>query len=334
MTRLILTTDASGAGGLKGARRAEIVIPFDPRFVWGPLPSEAELVMLLARHEAADHWLWNVYRKYFGKIDRNEIGLIDFCERCESIELWIDPVPSAQLTLIWLLGYLRRHEKIASRLTLVQAEASIGGKSPKQLAKYKPAAVDVTNDHFEIAGLAWQAYRTPTPQAWFDLSNRDLSILPQLRACVVELLEELPRRATGLGATEMRMLELIGEGDAGPLDVFPGHLKRNKRRVFEYWEVGSLLDGLARCPAPAVAGLDEGPFTPEMHNDRHRRERYMRSKLKLTTFGEAVLAGTDDFSRHNPIDRWWGGTRLSNDNLWRWDPANRALIPPNAARDP
>jgi hypothetical protein len=115
MTRLILTTDASGAGGLKGARRAEIVIPFDPRFVWGRLPSEADLEMLLARHEAADHWLWNVYRKYFGKIDRNEIGLIDFCERSETIELWIDPEPNAQLTLIWLLGYLRPHEKVASR---------------------------------------------------------------------------------------------------------------------------------------------------------------------------------------------------------------------------
>jgi hypothetical protein len=24
--------------------------------------------------------------------------------------------------------------------------------------------------------------------------------------------------------------------------------------------------------------------------------------------------------RHNPIDRWWGGTRLTNDRLWRWDP--------------
>jgi hypothetical protein len=35
MTRLILTTDASGAGGLKGARRAEIVIPLEPRLVWG-----------------------------------------------------------------------------------------------------------------------------------------------------------------------------------------------------------------------------------------------------------------------------------------------------------
>jgi hypothetical protein len=144
----------------------------------------------------------------------------------------------------------------------------------------------------------------------------------------VELLEELPQRATGLGATEMRMLELIGEGGATPLDVFPGDLKRNERRVFEFWEVGSLLDGLARGPAPAVAGLGEGPSTPEMYNDRQRRERYMRSELKLTTLGEAILAGTEDFSRHNPIDRWWGGTELSNDNLWRWDPTSRILIAP------
>ena len=188
MTRLILTADGSAAGGLKGAlapRSCSVRAPL----CLGAVAARGGTRMLLARHEAADHWLWNVYRRHFGKIDRNEIGLIDFCERCERIELWIDPEPKAQLTLIWLLGYLRRHEKIASRLTLVQAETRIGEKSPKQLARYKPAAVDVANDHFEIADLAWQAYGAPTPQAWFDLLNEDLSILPQLRACVVELLK-------------------------------------------------------------------------------------------------------------------------------------------------
>src|SRR5436190_3336659 len=48
----------------------------------------------------------------------------------------------------------------------------------------------------------------------------------------------------------------------------------SSRRVFGYWEVGSLLDGLAYCPLPAVAGLDEGPFTEEMHDDDGRRARY------------------------------------------------------------
>ena len=56
-------------------------------------------------------------------------------------------------------------------------------------------------------------------------------------------------------------------GDARPFDVFPGEEKRNKRRVFGYWEVGLLLEGLAHRPAPAVSGLDEGPFTIEMHDD-------------------------------------------------------------------
>jgi hypothetical protein len=328
MTRLILTTDSSAAGSLKAAGRAEITLPLEPRLVWGPLRPEGELAMLLARPEAADDWLWSVYRKYFGKIDRDEIGLIDFCERSETIELWIDPEPNAQLTLIWLLGYLRPHEKVASRLTLVQAETLIGNNTPRQLAIRRPNAIDVTNGHFEIADRAWRAYGAPTPEAWFDLLNKDLSILPRLQACVVGLLEELPHRVTGLGATEMRLLELIADGIRTPYDVFPGHRKRNKRRAFGYWEVGSLLDGLARCPAPAVAGLDEGPFDEALVCDRERRQRYQRSVLSLTTLGDAILARTEDFSRHNPIDRWWGGTRLTNDNLWRWDPAHRRVVVP------
>jgi hypothetical protein len=124
----------------------------------------------------------------------------------------------------------------------------------------------------------------------------------------------------------MQMLELIAAGNERPFDVFPGHEKRNQRRVFSYWEVGALLDGLAHCPAPAVAGLDEGPFTEEMHKDPRRLERYKGSELKLTPLGKAILAGTEDFSRHNPVHRWWGGTELTNTRLWRWDPASHALV--------
>ena len=81
-----------------------------------------------------------------------------------------------------------------------------------------------------------------------------------------------------------------------PYDVFPGHEKPNKRRVFHYWEIGLLLDGLARCPVPAVSGLDEGPFSLEMHRDQTRHERYKRSRLSLTDLGKAVLAGREDFA--------------------------------------
>ncbi|MGP8789926.1 hypothetical protein ACT02R_34210, partial [Pseudomonas aeruginosa] len=48
--------------------------------------------------------------------------------------------------------------------------------------------------------------------------------------------------------------------------------------------------------------------------------RYAASYPRLTEFGEAIIAHQEDFSSHNPIDRWWGGTHLTNDNLWRIAP--------------
>jgi hypothetical protein len=332
MTRLILTTDDSGAGSLRAAGIADIVLPFGFRFVWGPQPSDADLATFLGtrptkRGSTSSDWLQPVRSAHLEGIGE-ERGLIDLCARCETIELWIDPDPNAQLTLIWLLDYLQLHAKIALKVKLVQADDRIGNHPPEELAAWRLPAVSILNHHLATASTAWQAYRAPTPRDWFNLLGRDLQVLPHLRQTVLELLEELPSDTTGLGATEMRMLELISAGNAGPFDVFPGHNKRNTRRVFGYWEVGTLLDGLAHCPAPAVSGLDEGPFTLPMHEDRHRHERYQRSELKLTPLGKAVLARTADFSRHNPIHRWWGGTELTNDRLWRWGPANRALIAP------
>jgi hypothetical protein len=323
MTRLILTASDSGAGCLLGAGIADIVIPLGFRFASGALPSAAELEAMLGPG-SLDHFP----QHRLGEFHSQGMGALDLCERCEAVELWFDPMPNAQLMLVQLLDRLSSRDSIISKLTLFQTEAAIAGQQPEALSEWKPTGVKIRNDHLLAASIAWQAFRQPTPQAWFDLLDKDIDVLPQLRQTVLELLEELPMPATGLGATEMRMLELIADGNASPFDVFPGHMKRNTRRVLGYWEVGALLDGLARGPAPAVAGLDEGPFTEEMLNDDGRRTRYRQSKLSLTALGKAVLAQTEDFSRHNPINRWWGGTQLTNDNLWRWDPESRALIAP------
>ena len=333
MKRLVLTSGDSSAGALKGPRLADCVLPLEPRFVWGPLPSPGELERWLAPRPAADeargsHWLDHLRGKPIEEAQRKGSGFVEFCAAFDAIELWIDPEPNAQLILIWLLDYFRPHQSVASKLNLVQADFPIGNQPSEEVAARRIPAIKIRNGHLEIASLAWQAYRAPTPRAWCDFLAMDLSALPRLRQAVVLLLEELPMPGSGLGATEMRMLELILEGNARPPDIRPGHGKRNKRRVFDYWETGSLLDGLARCPAPVVSGLDEGPFTVEIHDDRDRHARYQQSRLSLTELGRAVLAGREDFSRHNPISRWWGGTKLTNDNLWRRDPVNHALIAP------
>jgi hypothetical protein len=326
MMRLILTTSDLGAGSLKQTGIADIVIPFGFRFVRGPLPSDAEFAAALAPSATQLPWLWNIYRRHLGESGVSEHGLIDLCERCDTIELWIDPEPNAQLTLIWLLDYLRPHGSIASKLALVQSDAVIGNHPPEELIKWRLPVVKILHEHLEVACAAWQAWRASTPREWFNLLSKDSTVLPRLPQTVLELLEELPMRATGLGATEMRMLELISEGNIHPFELFPHNPRQ--RRVFDYWEIGSLLDGLAHYPAPVVSGLDGGPFTVEMHDDPDRQQRYKKSQLSLTALGKAILAGTEDFSRHNPISNWWGGTELTNGNLWRWDPESNSLIAP------
>jgi hypothetical protein len=152
------------------------------------------------------------------------------------------------------------------------------------------------------------------------LLGRDLSVLPLLRPVLVDLLEELPCNATGLGATEMRLLELIARGYSLTNGLF--HLRSLRQtRVFGESELGSLLEGLAHGPRPAITGLDDELRTLKESNHRARHAAYIRSELSLTEFGKAIVAHREDFSLHNPIDRWWGGTRLTNDRLWRWESA-------------
>jgi hypothetical protein len=152
------------------------------------------------------------------------------------------------------------------------------------------------------------------------LLHQDLSSLPLLKPVLRDLLAELPSASTGLGATEMRMLELIASGYANINPLF--HFRDLRQtRIFNELEHGYLLEGLAHVPTAAVAGLDEELRTIGRENFRDRHTALLRSRLSLTEFGKAVVAHQEDFSRHNPIDRWWGGTRLTNDHLWRWNPA-------------
>ena len=142
----------------------------------------------------------------------------------------------------------------------------------RELGKWRPPVVDVTEKELETASAAWQAYRAPTPEACFDLLGKDLSALPLLKPVLIDLLEELPSSSTGLGATEMRMLELIARGYSLTNALF--HLYQLRQtRIFGEWEY-RLLAGWAGAsgPRPAVAGLDEELRTLDRENLRDRHQ--------------------------------------------------------------
>ncbi|WP_234679393.1 hypothetical protein [Bradyrhizobium monzae] len=322
MKRLILT---GWGGGSELARSglAEIVIPFHFQFEWGPLPPAEKLSAYFAAYTTdlgpAEHW--SDWVRWPRGAKGRKLSLAEFCEPYDTIELWFAATPRDQLQLVWLLDHLSSCPALAQKLGLRLLDSDLMFDPDYDLAKCEPhiPVVDVRAAEFETAKLAWSAYRAPTPEACIDLLQSDLSALLMLRPALLELLAELPSPLTGLGATEMRFLEMLA-WYANTNALF--HLRSQRRTyVFGEFDLGSLLEGLALGPKPAVAGLGDELRTIDPQNLRSRHEVYLRSRLSLTEFGKAVLAHQEDFSRHNPIDRWWGGTHLTNDRLWRYGAA-------------
>ena len=58
-------------------------------------------------------------------------------------------------------------------------------------------------------------------------------------------------------------------------------------------------------------------------------QRFARLQLQLTATGERTLRGEADRVELLGIDRWIGGTHITPDNTWRWDPTELKLVRPS-----
>lgn len=327
MSHLILATNDIAAYRLQRTRLANDVIGFDVRLVPGMLPPEAELALLLqprsAKHDReGKHWLDYSSRIGARRSTQRDCGLVEFCDQFDSIELWADPQANDQLILVWLLDAVRPYKEVISKLSLVQADDRIANYRSESLGQWKLPAYKITERHLALASRAWQAYRRPTPQDCFDLLLQDTTPLPGLRPAMMALFEELPDSLNGVGATEQRMLEDLADGGSEPRGVL---YAAYARQIFSEREAMDMFDELAQCPEPLVFGFGEVPFDK---SDEARWRRYQTGKVALTKLGRAVVEAEDDFCRHNPIRRWWGGTELTNERLWRWDRETRSLVAP------
>jgi hypothetical protein len=326
LQRLIIATSDSAAGAVKVAGIAEQVIALSHGFLFSPAPQAdgpedffATRAQLLEPESLELHLdahslnLWSKFRSA--------------AESFNAIEIWCDPDAKAQVQLLQILAWLGDNLKILDKTKLVHLDACLGDQTPEAVAQLCPYLKPIDPRQLTLAGKAWAAYAQPTPMAWSKLLDReDLDALPRLAATVLQVLLELPDLVTGLTATQRTMLDLIDKGVRRPLNVLCDTGRQEALAAMSYWQRGALLNDMASCGTPAISGLQAGPFTLELHDDVERFERYRRSSLELTDFGKAMIAGEADFAAHNRIDRWWGGTRITNENLWRWDAVKRCVV--------
>ncbi len=347
MATLILVTCDSGAGHLKQEKRADRILTFIHRLVTGPVPVDGAPETFFQRRQALyeseglfhEAWWFDVedldgtkpgYKRIWSRLP-------EVCEAYDRIELWIDPDPNAQLIMVQLLDWLGGRPKIAPRLWLKQSDSPLGRRRAGDwaLPPHRIEAADLT-----LAHRAWSAFGASTPQPWADLRNEpDLGRLPGLHHAVDRMLRELPD-GTGLGATERRILALtekqpwwfdaerlgkdvscrtLPKADRGPIHLMRRLTETGEHVPLSYFEVGEAICNLANAPVPALAGITEPHFTLDMDLDPARQQRFSETPVQLTDLGHRLVAQTEDWSDHNPIRRWIGGTRITNENLWRWD---------------
>ncbi len=333
--RLVVACGDSAPGGIRAAGIADRVMKTAQQLVWGPVPYRDDPAEFLAARFATwaldlgtsdqpEDWERDAVAPELARHRTWEHQLAAFHEY-DRIELWIDPQPNAQLQLLQLLDWLGRQDALAEKVFVMQGDGPVGDCGPFDIRNLRARVEKVGRRQFELATVAWRAFCEPTPRSWFDLLSSDLSALPHLRSTVRALLGELPAATTGLRATERRLLERIAGSGATWLSVFPDMLRFDGVRVHGHWELGRLLDGLARGPRPALTGLPDGPFDMALHDDRARLKDYQSSPLQLSPFGQALLRGEDDIVRHRLVRFWWGGTKVTDTTLWRWDESRSML---------
>ena len=257
----------------------------------------------------------------------------------EIVTLWFEDDVFNQLQLWQILDYFFLNPRPKETLELIAIRGKLATLPPEILRELAEQPKIIWRPELKLARTLWQAFRDPTPERMADLLRPRMYLddLDFTRMTLSRLLEELPGPANGLSRAEWGTLQILAQQPMRPEDVFDHYSASEKAPFLGDWSYFSLLDRLAypgapvrggrnRPGPPLIAGLEAGPFRPQMPHEA--RDAYLASVLQVTDFGHDVLEGRADRSQHCRMDMWLGGTHVTNENLWRWDRERETLIPP------
>lgn len=261
-------------------------------------------------------------------------GILDIHPAYGDVTLWFEHDLYDQLQLIQLLNYFcEQPERMGLRL--VQASDYLGAMEAPEVARLATAAGPLTTLHMETGRTAWRAFTAPDPEGLAALAGQDLPALPHLAAALARLLAELPAPGSGLSLTETRILRRLADGPAKVAALYAEVSDEDAARFLADLPLFLRLDALAFAPEPLIEGLTSRSgarlsFKPGDGSDEENTYAdYVRAVVSLTPAGRKALAGGFDHARENRIDRWVGGTHLTADTLWRFDPAAGRLVAPS-----
>jgi redox-sensitive transcriptional activator SoxR len=292
----------------------------------GPVPAGPRPALLRARARFLSECGWGGAGAILASLERRDRQLLDALHGGVEVVLWFEHDLYDQLQLLDALSLA--HEAQAAPELLVVGSfpgkpsfAGLGELSADELETLWPQRRTAASATLAAATAGWEAFRAPEPAGLAEWATRETAGLPYLAPALLRLLEELPAPGDGLSGTERRALQVVAGGAATPAAAFAAYQRLEPAPFLgDAWFFRTLagLSGLVETP--------EGPLPPPPPlGDPHA---FLRIPLRLTPDGERVLHGEADRVELLGLDRWVGGTHLTRERAWRFDPRERRLLQP------
>jgi hypothetical protein len=299
----------SAAGSLRIALRPgrDQVLINEDMLSCGPAPATADLGVW---RSARERYMGEIYGEspHFSFGGYAATGLLMNAERLSrerAIAVWAGLGLPDQLLLAWVVFLFDRLELDLSKLAVFQFETlrptqdvlSLGELNPEDIREYQPAPHQLSPEEAEELRRLWKVYTSDDPAA---LSRyvAGSSAMPIAHRAIRELLYRYPDVRSGLGVWDEHLLR-------NTLDKGPTAL-----RVIGYTLATQSLDwqgdmhlfrrlvGMADVRSPLISL-------------KGSRESMRGCEVRLTSFGQNVLAGNANTVHENGIDDWIGGVHLS-----------------------
>jgi DNA-binding transcriptional MerR regulator len=329
---LLHVTNGESAGNtLRQTALGGAVLPWQDVLHEGPVPVLPRRELLRTRARFLADCGWGDRRALLSSLERRDRQLLQALGDGLQVVLWFEHDLYDQLQLLDVLA-LASTEEAAPELIVIgsfpgkPSFAGLGELTANELETLWPSRRRAAPAALQAATSAWAALQAPEPTTLTEWATHESGQLPFLAPALRRLLQELPAPADGLSGTERRALQVVAAGARTPPAAFVAAQRLEEAPflgdAWFYRALSALGQGTTRL-LETEAGTPLPPPPPLGDS-----QLFARLQLRLTATGEQTLRGQADRVELLGIDRWIGGTHITPDNTWRWDPTELTLVRP------
>lgn len=334
MTKDITCFDLSGCGMIRRAKIADSVPHLQLEYLYTPTPNnvsgvsffDAKVKIFNAQNPYSSEYYGSP--KYLKELHKSLNDLVSY----DRVEMWIGPSLHDHISAFHILSILGERAQIKRRLFVNHLPVVAGIMNEEKILAAQGTAILPDEGIYREAELYWGAFKSSTPELWVNLLNQQSKFFPYFDRIHKRFLLQLPLEPTKLRLVDLQILKHVKSGIKKTVHLL-GHVLVDDFEDYSTVNEKTAWDaifGMANAYTPAISGLPLEPF--DYYSDEEieilKRQKWFNSCPSLTQFGKALLENNANWTDENTYDYWWGGTHITSENIWSFDPKSEKLIRP------